>query len=120
MLDLIRDGAERWLAGSVMTPALIIVLKATIILAIAALLARAMSALSAAKRHLALSAGIVSAVALPLASLSLPEWRVPVQFETAGVPVRAQDTPLTPPASARGAPVTAAPGPAISSTTVAS
>lgn len=62
-----------------------LVLKATLILAISALVARIVRSQGAAARHLAWSLGLVAVLLLPLASLVLPSTRlaIPVPFAAA-------------------------------------
>lgn len=59
-------------------PALLVVLKATLILAIARLLLLAVPRLSAATKHLGITLALCSVLALPIIALSLPTWHVAV------------------------------------------
>ena len=51
-------------------------IKGSVLLLGFALLAICMTRASAAARHLAWTVGLIGVIALPLLSLSLPEWRV--------------------------------------------
>jgi beta-lactamase regulating signal transducer with metallopeptidase domain/tetratricopeptide (TPR) repeat protein len=57
-------------------PALLVVLKATLILAIARVLILAVPRLSAASKHLGITLALCSVLALPVIGLALPAWRV--------------------------------------------
>ncbi len=70
-------------------PALIVVLKATLILAIARVLLLAVPRLSAASKHLGITLALCSVLALPIIALALPVWRVAV---LPGHPVTQQQT----------------------------
>lgn len=59
-------------------PALLVVLKATLILAIARLLIVATPRLSAASKHLGITLALCSVLALPLIALAVPAWRLAV------------------------------------------
>lgn len=71
-------------------PALIVILKATLILAIARLFLLAVPRLSAASRHLGITLALCSVLALPIIALALPVWRIGI------LPSR----PATPPPAA--------------------
>ncbi len=57
-------------------PALLVVLKATLILAVVRLLLLAVPRLSAASKHLGITLALCSVLALPVIGLALPAWRV--------------------------------------------
>jgi beta-lactamase regulating signal transducer with metallopeptidase domain len=100
MLDFVQRAAEIGRTAPMLTTAALIVFKASAILVCAALVARALKRQSAARRHLVWSAGITSALLLPLAQLSLPTWSVPVRYsaaETSAVasPAQTQQQRLT-------------------------
>ncbi len=80
MLDIVQRVAEIGRAAPALAPAALFVLKGSAILVAAAVVARALKKRSAARRHLVWSAGIASALLLPLAQLSLPSWNVPVRY----------------------------------------
>jgi beta-lactamase regulating signal transducer with metallopeptidase domain len=80
MLDIVQRTAEIGRTAPALTPAALAVLKGSAILVVAALVVRALKQRSAARRHLVWTAGIASAVLLPLAQLSVPAWRVPVRY----------------------------------------
>lgn len=72
------DFATRVQSLGLTMPALLVILKATLILAIARLLLVAVPRLSAASRHLGITLALVSVLALPIIGLALPVWRVAV------------------------------------------
>ena len=74
MIDL----ATRIQSLGLTLPALLVVLKATLILAIARVLILAVPRLSAASKHLGITLALVSVLALPIIGLALPVWRVAV------------------------------------------
>lgn len=80
MLDFVQRAMELGNSAPALTSAALVSLKATAILVGSALIARALKHQSAARRHLVWSAGIASALLLPLVQLSLPTWRVPVRY----------------------------------------
>ncbi|HEV8657405.1 MAG TPA: M56 family metallopeptidase [Thermoanaerobaculia bacterium] len=59
-------------------PALLVILKATLILAIARLLVLALPRLSAATKHLGITLALCSVIALPIIGLAAPAWRLAV------------------------------------------
>ena len=83
MLDIVQRAAEIGRIAPALTPAALVVLKGSAILVASALVVRALKRQSAARRHLVWTAGIASAVLLPLAQLSVPTWRVPVRYTPA-------------------------------------
>jgi HEAT repeat protein/beta-lactamase regulating signal transducer with metallopeptidase domain len=72
-------------------PVIDLVVKATLLLACAALLTTALRRSSAATRHLIWTAALMAALALPVLSLTLPRWNVPVL--TVSAPDRFAATP---------------------------
>src|SRR5574341_287444 len=93
MLDLAQRAAEIAQTTPALAPVALLVLKGSAILVCAAIMARALKQQSAARRHLVWSAGIASALLLPVAQLALPSWRVPVRYTpsvTASVAPRMQ------------------------------
>ena len=74
MIDL----ATRIQSLGLTLPALLVILKATLILAIARVLVLAVPRLSAASKHLGITLALVSVLALPIIGLALPVWRVAV------------------------------------------
>lgn len=80
MLDFAQRAAEVERSAPMFAPFALLVLKASALLACAAILARLLSNQSAARRHLVWSAGIVSALLLPIAQLALPSWQVSVHY----------------------------------------
>jgi beta-lactamase regulating signal transducer with metallopeptidase domain len=84
MLDIVQRAAEIGRTAPALTPAALVVLKGSAILVVAAIVVRALKQQSAARRHLVWTAGIASAVLLPLAQLSIPAWRVPVRYTAPG------------------------------------
>ena len=74
MIDL----ATRIQSLGVGLPALLVILKATLILATARLLLLAIPRLSAATKHLGITLALCSVLALPIIALSLPAWHVAV------------------------------------------
>ena len=66
-------------------PTIVLVAKATALLGVATLTAFALRRASAAARHFAWTLGVVSVLALPLASALMPAWRivVPIAVEEA-------------------------------------
>jgi len=90
MLDFVQRAAEIGRIAPALAPAALAVLKASAILVCAALVVRALKRQSAARRHLVWSAGITSALLLPLAQLSLPTWSVPVRYTVAETPAVAR------------------------------
>lgn len=72
------DFATRIQSLGLILPALLMILKATLILAIARLLILALPRLSAASKHLGITLALVSVLALPIIGLALPVWRVAV------------------------------------------
>ncbi|MGQ0641850.1 MAG: M56 family metallopeptidase, partial [Gemmatimonadaceae bacterium] len=87
MSDFIAAAASLWENTAAVATAGMISLKASIILLIAFFAARLLRPLSAAKRHLLWSAGIGAALIVPLVTLSLPSWRIPVHYAAARAPV---------------------------------
>ncbi len=59
-------------------PALDIMLKVTVVLAAAAVATMALARASAASRHLVWTLALVSALLLPVLSLALPRWQLPI------------------------------------------
>ncbi len=74
MIDL----ATRVQSLGLTLPAVIVVLKATLILAIARVLLLAVPRLSAASKHLGITLVLCSVLAMPIIALALPAWRVAV------------------------------------------
>lgn len=74
MIDL----ATRVQSLGLTLPALLVVLKATLILAIARLLLLAVPRISAATKHLYITLALCSVLALPIIALAVPAWRVGV------------------------------------------
>lgn len=62
-----------------LTMILMLALKVALVLLVAALVARALRGASAASRHLAWTLGLVAVLLLPLASMLMPTWRIPVR-----------------------------------------
>ena len=58
--------------------ALDLIVKATIVLAAAALAAAALRRASASARHFVWTLGLLSALAVPALTLSLPRWELPI------------------------------------------
>ena len=86
------------------------VMKATLLLASAALAAVALRRTSAAARHLVWTLALVSAMVLPALSIALPRWQLPlVTLQSASVAPEAPATdatvPVAPALGARRAPV---------------
>jgi beta-lactamase regulating signal transducer with metallopeptidase domain len=73
------------------------VVKATILLAVAALLTTALRRRSAAARHLVWTCALLAALALPLLSFALPRWQMPI------VTIEATQTPAASPVRADAA-----------------
>ncbi|MGH7693917.1 MAG: M56 family metallopeptidase [Gemmatimonadaceae bacterium] len=92
MLDFVQRAAEIGRTAPMLAPASLVVLKASAILVCAALVAHALKRQSAARRHLVWSAGITSALLLPLAQLSLPTWSVAVRYTAPETPAVASPT----------------------------
>jgi HEAT repeat protein/beta-lactamase regulating signal transducer with metallopeptidase domain len=67
------------------------VVKATLVLTMAAAAAFALRRASAALRHLVWTVGLCSALALPLLTLSLPKWQMPI-FSVAATPAAQPNT----------------------------
>ncbi|HEV8364954.1 MAG TPA: M56 family metallopeptidase [Gemmatimonadaceae bacterium] len=86
MLDFVQRAAEIGRTTPLLAPAALTVLKASAILVCAALVVRALKRQSAARRHLVWSAGITSALLLPLAQLALPTWSVAVRYTASETP----------------------------------
>ena len=80
MLDFIPTFVSWWTESPLLASAVVLCVKASGILLLTAFVALTLRHLSAAKRHLLWAAGIVAAVILPFATLSLPSWRVPVRY----------------------------------------
>ena len=79
--------------------------KATIILAVTALATFAMRRTSAALRHLVWTLALCSALALPVLSMALPKWQLPLVTIAAGEPLvvesPAEDAPASAPVVSR-------------------
>ena len=74
VLDILESAAP----GGAWLPVADAVVKATILLACAALTSAALRRASAAARHLIWTLALVSALALPALSLALPRWQLPI------------------------------------------
>jgi HEAT repeat protein/beta-lactamase regulating signal transducer with metallopeptidase domain len=86
------------------------VLKATVLLSLAGLLAAMLKRSSAATRHLVWTLGLVSALVAPALSMALPRWQLPIvtvapgtdaAADPAALPASASDERLEPSAPAR-------------------
>ncbi|MEW5915748.1 MAG: M56 family metallopeptidase [Gemmatimonadota bacterium] len=75
----------------------VLLFKTSGVLLLAALIAGALGRSSAAKRHLVWTAGIAGAVLLPLATLSLPAWRIPVEYRVIVAEPAPSETPVAAP-----------------------
>lgn len=78
--------------SSYLLPLLDAVAKATVLLAVAALLAATLRRSSAASRHLVWTCALLAALALPLLSLALPRWQMPLV--TIAAPQAVDATPV--------------------------
>src|SRR5687768_9589495 len=89
MTTLFELAARLQAAGAVETM-LLVVLKATLILAIARVLLMAMPRAAAATKHIVATAALVAVAAMPLATVVVPAWHIVVEkpgaaaFEAAG------------------------------------
>lgn len=92
-------------SGAAWLPLADAVLKASLLLACAAIASLALRRQAAAVRHFVWTLALVSAVALPLLSIALPRWQVPlVTLESIGVaPAAAEATDATAAAPQPGA-----------------
>ncbi|HSP17338.1 MAG TPA: M56 family metallopeptidase [Thermoanaerobaculia bacterium] len=90
----------------IVMPALLVLVKATLILTIARLLLAAFPRLSAATKHMVITLALCGAIALPIIGLAVPAWRVPVLPSPQGAPASAGDTTVSaaPPPAKAGAP----------------
>ncbi|MEO6212523.1 MAG: M56 family metallopeptidase, partial [Vicinamibacterales bacterium] len=70
------------------------VIKATLLLAAAALTTLALQRASAAARHLVWTVALLAALALPVLSIALPRWQVPIVTLTASAPAAPADAPV--------------------------
>jgi beta-lactamase regulating signal transducer with metallopeptidase domain len=59
-------------------PAILLIVKATLVLLIARLMLLAVPRASAATKHLAVTIALCAVIALPILSLAIPAWRLPV------------------------------------------
>jgi beta-lactamase regulating signal transducer with metallopeptidase domain/Flp pilus assembly protein TadD len=90
----------------IVMPALLVILKATLVLAIARLLLVAFPRLSAASKHLLITLALCSAIALPIVGLAVPVWKLAV-LPANGSPASAGAPAVKSPAPAEaGAPRT--------------
>jgi beta-lactamase regulating signal transducer with metallopeptidase domain len=69
------------------------VAKASVILAVTAVVAASLRRASASARHLVWTLGLVSALAAPILSAALPRWELPIVRVRAAVPVSRAATP---------------------------
>ena len=73
-----------------LTMILRLALKVALVLLVAALAARALRGASAASRHLAWTLGLVAVLLVPLASMLMPAWRIPVPVLRSSPPASAR------------------------------
>ena len=83
MTTLFELAARLQAAGAVETM-LLVVLKATLILAIARVLLMAMPRASAATKHIVATAALVAVAAMPIATVVVPAWHVVVEKPASG------------------------------------
>ena len=81
MIDLFDSGSLPALARAVLAVLFDLTLKGALILALAGLLTRMLKTASAATRHLIWSLALCSVLLLPILTVVLPAWRVPVLAE---------------------------------------
>ncbi len=74
----IIDAATTLQAFGPLGPAILLVIKVTVILLIARLMVLAVPRSSAATKHLAITVALCGVIALPLLSLAIPAWRLPL------------------------------------------
>jgi len=82
-----------------------IVLKASVVLTMAALVAAALRRASASTRHFVWTLGMLGALAAPLLSAALPRWEVPIVRVQAPAPAAPAPTVATGPAHAGQTPI---------------
>lgn len=108
--SLLRSSA---LSSDLLAVAALVTLKATLILAAAALLAWALRRATAAARHLVWCSAVAALLLLPLLSLSLPDWRVEMWSAAETAPEVLAVAPEAEPAPELAAPAEAAPARAL-------
>ncbi len=92
MSDFIQGTVAIWEREPSLALAVTISVKACLILLLAALAAHVLRRYSAAKRHLLWVAGTCAAVILPLATLSMPDWRFPLRYAVTEEPLALEST----------------------------
>ncbi|HEY0156637.1 MAG TPA: M56 family metallopeptidase [Thermoanaerobaculia bacterium] len=92
-MNTIFELAARIQAANTAEAMLLLLAKATLVLIIARLLLAAMPRASAATKHLLATATLVAVAAMPLVSVVVPAWELPVASSPLPAPARAEEAP---------------------------